>query len=115
MDENTLVEFSITPLGMGESVSPYVARCVQKVRTSGLNYELHSMGTIVEGSLDECFDLIKDCMRDLLKDAPRVTAAIKVDLRPGNRGRIKSKVHSVNKILEKINQINSISSPPKKF
>jgi uncharacterized protein (TIGR00106 family) len=101
MNEDTLVEFSISPLGAGESVSPYVARCVQKIQKSGLDHELHSMGTIVEGSLDECFDLIKGCMRDVLKDNSRVTAAIKVDLRPGKRGRIQSKVEAVKKIISK--------------
>jgi uncharacterized protein YqgV (UPF0045/DUF77 family) len=38
---------SIVPLGQGESVSQYVAECVDIVDRSGLNYELHAMGTIV--------------------------------------------------------------------
>lgn len=100
-NEDTLVEFSITPLGAGESVSRYVARCYQRIQDSKLPHELHAMGTIVEGSLDECFDLIKSCMRDVLADNKRVTAAIKVDLRPGKRGRIQAKVDSVKKIVGK--------------
>ena len=48
-----LLEMSITPLGKGESVSQYVAECVELVEQSGLDYELHAMGTIVEGELDE--------------------------------------------------------------
>jgi uncharacterized protein (TIGR00106 family) len=101
MKEDTLVEFSISPLGVGDSVSPYVARCVKRIEASGLQHELHSMGTIVEGSLDECFDLIKTCIREVSKDSSRVTASIKLDLRPGKRGRIQSKVESVRKILSK--------------
>ena len=100
MQEDTLVEFSITPLGVGESVSSYVARCSRLVKQSGLSNELHAMGTIIEGNLDECFDLIKSCIRDVLQDTPRVTAAIKVDVRPGKRGRIRAKVEAVEKILE---------------
>ena len=46
-----LLEMSIVPIGAGESVSQYVAKCVDVVDRSGLNYELHAMGTIVEGEL----------------------------------------------------------------
>jgi uncharacterized protein (TIGR00106 family) len=101
MKEDTLVEFSITPLGVGESVSKYVARCTERIQKSGLPNELHAMGTIVEGSLDECFDLIKGCIRDVLKDSPRVTAAVKVDVRPGKTGRIRAKVEAVEKLIRK--------------
>ena len=45
-----LLEFSMTPLGKGTSVSPYVARSLEIVEASGLDYRLHSMGTIVEMS-----------------------------------------------------------------
>jgi uncharacterized protein (TIGR00106 family) len=56
-----LLEFSITPLGRGESVSPYVTRCVEIIRASGLDYELHAMGTIVEGELPALLDLLRSC------------------------------------------------------
>ena len=46
-----LLEFSMTPLGQGESVSQYVARSLEIIDASGLDYELHAMGTIVEGEL----------------------------------------------------------------
>lgn len=39
-----LLEFSVSPLGAGESVSPYVARAVELVAASGLDYRLHAMG-----------------------------------------------------------------------
>ena len=54
-----LLEMSITPLGKGESVSAYVAECVDLVDRSGLPYELHAMGTIVEGELDQVLDLMQ--------------------------------------------------------
>lgn len=44
---------SIVPMGAGESVSQYVAECIDLVDKSGLDYEVHSMGTIVEGELEE--------------------------------------------------------------
>ena len=44
-----LLEFSMTPLDKGESVSAYVARSLDIVDRSGLPYQLTPMGTIVEG------------------------------------------------------------------
>jgi len=49
-----LVEFSITPIGRGESLSEDVARILDLVDRSGLNYKLTPMGTIVEGSGTRC-------------------------------------------------------------
>ena len=48
-----LLEFSLTPLDKGQSVSEYVARSLDIIDRSGLDYRLHAMGTIVEGELDQ--------------------------------------------------------------
>lgn len=95
-----LLEFSVTPLGVGESVSPYVARCVKLVAASGLEYELHAMGTIVEGELDQVLALMQRCIEAVAADCPRVTCAAKLDFRDGPAGRLKSKVASVEKLLK---------------
>ena len=51
---------SMTPLGKGESVSKYVAKVVEVIDTSGLNYTMSPMGTIVEGETwDEVMDVRK--------------------------------------------------------
>src|SRR5262245_13266948 len=94
-----LLEMSITPLGKGESVSKYVAECVDLVDRSGLDYELHSMGTIVEGELDEVLDLMRRCIEKTAEHSDRVTCAAKIDFRRGGPGRINSKVASVEQKL----------------
>jgi uncharacterized protein (TIGR00106 family) len=94
-----LLEMSITPLGLGESVSRYVAECVDLVDRSGLDYELHAMGTIVEGELDEVLDLLRRCIEKTAKHSDRVTCAAKIDYRRGRNGRLKSKVASVEEKL----------------
>lgn len=94
-----LLEMSITPLGKGESVSPYVAECVRLVEASGLDFELHAMGTIVEGELDEVLDLMRRCVEAVARHSNRVTCAAKLDYRRGQSGRIKSKVESVQRKL----------------
>ncbi len=94
-----LLEMSITPLGQGESVSAYVAECVDIIDRSGLEYELHSMGTIVEGELSDVLDLMRRCIEQVATHSDRVTCAAKLDYRRGMSGRLKSKVVSVEQKL----------------
>ena len=94
-----LLEMSITPLGKGESVSQYVAECVEIIDRSGLDYELHAMGTIVEGELDQVLELMRRCIEQVATHSDRVTCAAKLDFRRGATGRIKSKVASVEEKL----------------
>jgi uncharacterized protein (TIGR00106 family) len=94
-----LLEMSITPLGAGESVSRYVAECVEIVDGSGLDYELHAMGTIVEGELDQVLDVMRRCIERVATHSDRVTCAAKLDFRRGHSGRIRSKVTSVEEKL----------------
>ena len=94
-----LLEMSITPLGEGVSVSRYVARCLDIVDASRLEYELHSMGTILEGELDEVLDVMKRCIQQLAEDCERISISAKLDYRKGHAGRLRSKVASVEKQL----------------
>jgi uncharacterized protein (TIGR00106 family) len=94
-----LLEMSIVPLGEGESVSRYVAQCVDLVDQSGLPYELHAMGTIVEGDLGEVLDLMRRCIEQVAKSANRVTCTAKIDYRQGIAGGLASKVASVEQQL----------------
>ena len=94
-----LLEMSITPLGVGESVSAYLAECADIIDRSGFDYEVHAMGMIVEGELDGVLDLMRRCMEQVAKHCDRVTCAAKVDFRRGQSGRLKSKVASVEQKL----------------
>jgi uncharacterized protein (TIGR00106 family) len=101
-----ILEFSVAPLGTGESVSPYVARCIEIVAKSGLEYQLHAMGTLVEGELDQVLGVLAQCMQAVAADCPRVTCAAKLDYRRGHTGRLRSKVASVEAKLG-----HSVSKP----
>ena len=94
-----LLEFSMSPLGRGESVGAYVARSLEIVEQSGLDYRLHAMGTILEGEWDDCFAVVKRCYDAMRVDCPRISCSIKVDAREGASGRLASKVQSVEKRL----------------
>jgi uncharacterized protein (TIGR00106 family) len=95
-----LAEFSITPIGAGESLSAYVAECMRIVKESGLPHELTAMGTIVEGEWDEVMAVIKACHTAVRAKCRRVSTLIKIDDREAPPGRIKAKVESVLKKLE---------------
>jgi len=79
----------------GESVSAAVAECVALIDASGLDYEVHSMGTIVEGELPEVLGLMQRCIERLATKSRRVSCSAKMDYRPGYSGRLRSKVASV--------------------
>ncbi len=94
-----LLEFSMSPLGKGESVSRYVARSLEIIQKSGLDYRLHAMGTIIEGDLDEVTEVMKACFEAMASDCDRITCTAKLDYRKGHRGRLESKVASVEEKL----------------
>jgi len=90
-----LLEFSMSPLGKGESVSRYVARSLEIIDESGLDYRMNPMGTVLEGEWDEVMAVVTRCFERMSEDCDRVTASIKIDYRKGRRGRLESKIESV--------------------
>ena len=94
-----LLDFSVAPLGKGESVSAYVARCLEVVANSGLDYRLHAMGTTIEGELDEVLAIVHQCFGALQTDCDRITCSIRIDYRKGPDGRLQSKVEKVEELV----------------
>jgi uncharacterized protein (TIGR00106 family) len=103
-----ILEFSVSPLSVGESVSRYVARSLEIVERSGLDYQLHAMGTLVEGELDQVLDVMRRCIEATAADCDRVTCSAKLDFRRGHAGRLQSKVASVEaKLGRKLKKTNN--------
>jgi uncharacterized protein (TIGR00106 family) len=96
-----LLEFSISPLGKGESVGKYVARSLDIIDRSGLEYRLNPMGTILEGEWDDVFDVVRRCFQRMKKDCNRISCTIKVDYRKGHKGRLTAKTAGVEKRLKR--------------
>ena len=92
-----LLEFSMSPLGKGESVGKYVARSLEIVDRSGVEYRLNPMGTVLEGEWEEVFGVVKKCYEKMKTDCGRISCSIKVDYRKGAKGRLSGKVLSVEK------------------
>ncbi|HEX7392569.1 MAG TPA: MTH1187 family thiamine-binding protein [Thermoplasmata archaeon] len=96
-----LAEFSVVPVGKGESVSQYVAECLKIVESSGLPYKINPMGTILEGDYDEVMGVVKACHARVLEMCPRVVTTIRIDDRKGATGVIEKKIESVERLLGK--------------
>jgi uncharacterized protein (TIGR00106 family) len=91
----TLMEFSMIPLDKGDSFSAYVARILDIIDQSGLDYRLNPMGTVVEGEWEDLLNLLTRCFQNLEKDCSRISLQVKFDHRKGTDSRIEGKIHSV--------------------
>jgi uncharacterized protein (TIGR00106 family) len=90
-----LLEFSMYPMDKGESLSPYVARSMEVIEQSGLEYRMGPMGTAIEGEWDEVFGVVRECFQRMSQDCNRVAVSIKVDYRKGRTGALQGKIASV--------------------
>ncbi|MCS7312294.1 MAG: MTH1187 family thiamine-binding protein [Acidobacteria bacterium] len=91
-----LMFLSLTPLDKGESVGAYVARAVDVIDRSGLDYRLTAVGTVLEAdSWEELARVVQACLEDLQRDCRRISVLIKVDYREGPKGRLRRAVESV--------------------
>ena len=97
-----MMEFSIFPVGTGESLSAAVARALRLVRESGLPHEITDMGTIVEGTPRDCLRLVERCIRLLAKDHGRLSCSVKIDYRRGAAGRLGRKSRKVRSIVRRL-------------
>lgn len=96
-----LLEFSMTPMDKGESVSEYIARSIDIIDRSGIPYKLGPMGTCLEGEWEEVFGVIKKCFDRMAQDCNRISISIKIDYRKGKKGRLESKIKSVEEKLQR--------------
>ena len=95
-----IAELTVVPMGVGVSVSKYVAECVQLIENSGINYELHGYGTNVEGEWDEVMAVVKSFHEKLHgMGVPRVHTDIKLGTRTDKKQTIRDKIESVQEKL----------------
>jgi len=92
-----LLEFSMYPLDQGESLSSYVARSLDIIDKSGLDYQCHAMGTILEGEYDQVMEVVRRCFERMAEDCHRIECVITMDYRRGQSGRLRAKVRVWNR------------------
>ena len=88
-----IAEFSIVPIGVGESLSAYIAQAFEIIEACGVAHEHHATATnLEEGEWDEVVGVIKACRDRLLETSRRVSLSIKIDDRVGVTDGLKREV-----------------------
>lgn len=96
-----LVDLSVVPLGVGVSLSPYVAACEKVLKEAGLKTMLHGYGTNIEGEWDDVFAAVKRCHEVVHEmGAPRVSTTMRVGTRTDRAQTLEDKVRSVAEKLK---------------
>jgi len=97
---NVMVDLCVVPMGVGVSVSKYVAACEKVLSDAGLKTHLHAYGTNIEGEWDAVFAAIKKCHETVHEmGAPRITTTIKVGTRTDRVQTMEDKIKSVEEKL----------------
>lgn len=91
-----MIDLSVVPIGVGVSVSAYVAACEGVLKEAGLSHTLHAFGTNIEGEWDDVFAAVKRCHEVVHQmGAPRVHSSLRVGTRTDKAQSLDDKVRSV--------------------
>ena len=95
-----IADISIIPLGVGLSLSSYVAACEKVFTEAGLEPRLHANGTNVEGEWDTVMTALKACHERLHEiGVPRVATNLRLGTRVDRDQSMESKIESVKEKL----------------
>jgi uncharacterized protein (TIGR00106 family) len=96
-----IVDFCLVPIGVGVSVSKYIAECEKILAEAGLKTQLHAYGTNIEGEWDDVFAAIKRCHEHVHEmGAPRISSTIRLGTRTDREQTMEDKVRSVQEKLQ---------------
>jgi uncharacterized protein (TIGR00106 family) len=97
-----IADLAIIPIGVGVSLSKYVAACEKVLAETGLKPQLHANGTNVEGEWDVVFEALKRCHETLHEmGVPRVSTNLRVGTRVDRFQTMQEKIDSVTDKLGK--------------
>jgi uncharacterized protein (TIGR00106 family) len=98
---HVIADLTIVPIGVGLSVSKYIAECERILRDAGLTIHLHAYGTNIEGEWDTVFAAIKRCQEVVHEmGAPRISCMLKYGTRTDRHQSMADKVQSVESLLD---------------
>ncbi len=97
---HVIVDLCVVPMGVGVSVSKYVALCQKILKQAGLQIRLHAYGTNIEGEYDQVFAAIRRCHEEIhAAGAPRISTTIKLGTRVDREQTMMDKLRSVEEKL----------------
>lgn len=95
-----MLDFCVVPIGVGVSVSAYVAECQRVLAASGLSYQMHAYGTTVEGEWEDVFAALRACHERVhAMGAPRISTSLRLGTRTDRAQSMDDKIESVRKLL----------------
>jgi uncharacterized protein (TIGR00106 family) len=97
---HVMIDLCVVPIGVGVSVSEYVAACQRIIDDAGLQSQLHPYGTVIEGDWDAVMAAVKQCHETVHgMGAPRVFTTIKIGTRTDREQHMQDKIDSVARKL----------------
>jgi uncharacterized protein (TIGR00106 family) len=97
-----IADLTVVPLGVGISLSKYVAACEKVLTGAGLETRLHAYGTNIEGEWDVVLAAVKQCHEVVHEmGAPRVSSVLKLGTRTDRDQKMEDKVQSVEEKMGK--------------
>jgi uncharacterized protein (TIGR00106 family) len=95
-----LLDLCVVPLGVGVSVSEYIAACQRVLKDAGLKHEMHMYGTNIEGEWDDVMAAVKKCHEVVHQmGAPRISTSIRIGTRTDRDQSMQDKIRSVQQKL----------------
>ena len=96
-----IADFCLVPIGVGVSVSKYIAECEKILSDAGLKTHMHAYGTNIEGEWDEVFAAIKRCHERVhAMGAPRISSTVRFGTRTDREQSMEDKIRSVEEKLK---------------
>jgi uncharacterized protein (TIGR00106 family) len=95
-----IADIAIIPIGVGVSLSKYIAACERVLIEAGLEPDLHANGTNIEGEWELVFVALKRC-HEILHEmgAPRVSTNMRIGTRVDRPQSMQDKIDSVKQKL----------------
>lgn len=91
-----IVDLCVVPIGVGLSVSNYIAECEKIIKSAGLKSMLHAYGTNIEGEWDDVFAAVKKCHERVHEmGAPRISSTLRIGTRTDKQQSMDDKIKSV--------------------
>lgn len=93
---HVIADLCVVPIGVGLSVSRYVAACERVLSEAGLKTQLHAYGTNIEGQWDDVLAAVKKCHEVVHEmGAPRISTTLRLGTRTDRHQTMADKVKSV--------------------
>ena len=95
------IDLCVVPIGVGVSLSPFIAACQRQIAQSGLKSQLGPNGTAIEGPWDEVMACVHACHQELHRmGAPRIYTTLKINTRTDREQSFEDKVNAVERCLK---------------